>query len=458
MEFEFRVIKDGVCRVFKTASTMIGAISFKEGKALLVLDYVSDKLTLNESAEIAVMIICSSGVLYTLSFTRLPAFWNKFGPNQNNQNINIIAITDRERNIKRIFTIIARTVWIVRAPFNLLNTFMGSQAILQAIHIDTHNTGSYILGAYAAISNQIAYNIYTYNSIHSNCMLLADKWIGRPAVNNNAQAFSFRKTALKYGLGIGTLSFCALSFFLTQKALYYIPVTNTLPPTVITGISAGSAFSSLMSEIFSKNMDLNHLIDSDYNDFIRNASKSKLVYPHSIMALIFTLTMAVSYYTGCMNLSEDTGLDKWMPEKAWWTILTYFIFAMSGGALELAFSVKPMFASIALPQQNQILQDGVESLQSSEINDIEGQQSTLNTESEVIITIPNAILENEQITDISIRSSRSQNIAIKAHERTPLLSAASPAGSSKFGIFSSLAKNEEYSENKFSHAPKYNVK
>jgi hypothetical protein len=205
-------------------------------------------------------------------------------------------------------------------------------------------------------------------------------------------------------------------------------------------------------------MDLNHLIESGYNDFLKDASKSKLIYPHSIMALIFTLTMAVSYYTGCMNLSEDTGLDKWMPENAWWTILTYFIFAMSGGALELAFSVKPMFASLGLSQQNQNVQGSIENLQ-SEINDAEEQQSTLNNESEVIITIPNTTdLKNEPVNDINIGSSESENRAINVDERTPLLPSTSRVAPSKFGIFSKLAKKEEYGENKSSHVPKYKVK
>lgn len=49
-------------------------------------------------------------------------------------------------------------------------------------------------------------------------------------------------------------------------------------------------------------------------------------------------------------------------------------------------------------------------------------------------------------------------MAIKVDERTPLLSATLHAGSSKFGIFSRLTKNEEQDENKISHIPKYNVK
>lgn len=64
--------------IFKTFSTCIGAISFKNGKAVLVLDDVSNRLNFNSETKVILFILTSAGVLYTLGNSRLPAFWKTF--------------------------------------------------------------------------------------------------------------------------------------------------------------------------------------------------------------------------------------------------------------------------------------------------------------------------------------------------------------------------------------------
>lgn len=214
-------------RLFKTASTYIGAVSFKNGKTLLVLEDVARRLNLNKEIKITLMVIASGSVLYTLAFTRLPSF------------------------------------------------------------------------------------------------------------------------------DIGTFSFSAISFFLTREALLSIPYVQDLSSSAITALSLGSAFSAFFSEIFSKNLDLHRLIDHEGVDFIRDlrSIESKWIFSHAFMGVLFSVAMGVGYYTGCLNLSEDIGISELFSDFSWSLIILNCLFAISGSALEFAFSVKPMFESIRPPQQ-----------------------------------------------------------------------------------------------------------
>lgn len=249
--------------------------------------------------------------------------------------------------LQKILKATSYFIWVSRAPFNFLNTYVGSQAILSIMGASTDNWGSYSLGIYAALTNQVGYHIYTFGSINKNCNRISNPYSNIDAQTNNE--FLYKRFLIEAFLHTGTLSFSALSFFLTREALETISWTNdNFSPesiSLISGFSAGTAF---LSEIFSKNMDLHYMIAElnlkSYRELKQN--KPAIFYSHTLMGAIFTFAMAISYYTGCLNLSEDIGLQNKLSESLWAAIFIYTLFSISGGALELAFSVKPMFDSI----------------------------------------------------------------------------------------------------------------
>lgn len=324
-------------RLFKTASASLGIIAFKNGKSLLVLQDISNRLQLSDALRASLMVVSSTGILYVLAFTRLPSFWKKFNSDQ--QNTHPEEGKEIQTKCQKSFIGIAYIVGITRAPFILLNTYVGFQATLQAVGVKTDTPVSFSSGIYIALANLAAYRIYTFGSIYNNCIRLA-------TAEHACGVDSKIKFLLKRFLDLGTISFSALSYFLTEKTLTSVPLFyDHLSSENIRLISGFSAVTALFSEIFSKNMELQNLVDNDGMKFFQKikTEKSKWIYPHMIAALIFIAAMSVAYYFGCLGLCQDIGVSDTFKDSSWYAIMTYSLFAISGGALELAFGVKPMF-------------------------------------------------------------------------------------------------------------------
>jgi len=338
--------------LFKTSSIFFGALCYKNGKIILVLEDIAKRTSMGNAPAILLIIVSSGSVIYTLSFTRLPAFWKRYYVElDSNQTVPVVQeLTQKQKKLKML----AWVIWLFNSPFNFMNTYAGAQAILGLLGAGSNNPITYILSSYAALADQVNYNIYTYARIYSNCLKIETMC----QCNFHCATFSLRNFALKRILDLGTLSISALNFFLTQDFMSNFPLTRELPEGIISFFSMTSAISMFFSQVFSKNMEMHQLIDNaniDFNTSFDKLKTSPLIYSHSILSLIYTLCMGASYYIGCLNLSEEVNTNDSFEEIAWYSIITYILLSASGSMLEFAFNVWPMFDTSRIEEDSTTL-------------------------------------------------------------------------------------------------------
>lgn len=306
-----------VSTLMKTASIAIGFVAFKNGKSLLCFQDIEKKFSLNSTFANTSNTILSIATGYALALSRLPAIWKYFSKSSTNDQKDLV-VTESTYEIKpfyeKAFYYLGFVVSIFRAPFNLLNAYIGMYSIL-ALFLNQEQAGTvnYFIGSYAAIAHQTTYVIFTYGKIKENCRLLAIQ-ASRESITIRQQCdmIHFLKfTLMLLLLDSGTLSFSALSYYMGREALLKIPYLKDLDQSWIKILSWCSAISALLSEVLSKNMELHKTFDERFNKFVQSLKQRKLIFliPHTLLILLFMLSMGLSYFDGTLNLFLDNNLE-----------------------------------------------------------------------------------------------------------------------------------------------------